>query len=242
MQYLFVVTYGRSGSTVLMNLLNAIEGYCIRGENSGILGSLAAGAHALRTAQEARNQPEDRPDQPWYGIDEVDTDAWEQTMAQEFARRILMPPKDATVIGCKEIRYTPMHMDDEGFDATMRFMATRFEGSRFLFNTRDALQVSRSGWWADPAKHKRKDVLRLIAQSDERFARWNQTLGDRAFLIDYAQYNGKPEGFRPMLDWLGADLSPQMVEEICAQRLLHVKDYEPEKTGIKNRLRGFLKS
>ena len=30
--YLFVVTYGRSGSTLLMGLLNSIPGYLIRGE------------------------------------------------------------------------------------------------------------------------------------------------------------------------------------------------------------------
>ena len=41
MQYLFVITYGRSGSTVLLNLLNAIEGYTIRGENCGIVSHLA---------------------------------------------------------------------------------------------------------------------------------------------------------------------------------------------------------
>ena len=31
--YLFVVTYGRSGSTLLMGLLNSIPGYLVRGEN-----------------------------------------------------------------------------------------------------------------------------------------------------------------------------------------------------------------
>ena len=31
--YLFVVTYGRSGSTLLMGLLNSVPGYLVRGEN-----------------------------------------------------------------------------------------------------------------------------------------------------------------------------------------------------------------
>src|SRR5215213_881342 len=31
--YVFVVTYGRSGSTLLMGLLNSIPGYLVRGEN-----------------------------------------------------------------------------------------------------------------------------------------------------------------------------------------------------------------
>jgi hypothetical protein len=32
MQYLFIVTHGRSGSTALMRVLNALPGYCIRGK------------------------------------------------------------------------------------------------------------------------------------------------------------------------------------------------------------------
>lgn len=35
--YLFVVTYGRSGSTLVQGLLNSIPGYLIRGENRGVL-------------------------------------------------------------------------------------------------------------------------------------------------------------------------------------------------------------
>ena len=31
--HVFVMTYGRSGSTLLMGLLNSIPGYLIRGEN-----------------------------------------------------------------------------------------------------------------------------------------------------------------------------------------------------------------
>ena len=33
LDFVFVVTYGRSGSTLLMGLLNSIPGFLIRGEN-----------------------------------------------------------------------------------------------------------------------------------------------------------------------------------------------------------------
>src|SRR5829696_1859856 len=35
--YVFVMTYGRSGSTLLMGLLNTIPGYLVRGENDDAL-------------------------------------------------------------------------------------------------------------------------------------------------------------------------------------------------------------
>ena len=37
-----IVTYGRSGSTLLMGLLNAIDGYRIRGENFNCFEELRA--------------------------------------------------------------------------------------------------------------------------------------------------------------------------------------------------------
>src|SRR5690349_1509587 len=37
LSYVFVMTYGRSGSTLLMGLLNTIPGYLVRGENDDAL-------------------------------------------------------------------------------------------------------------------------------------------------------------------------------------------------------------
>ena len=124
----------------------------------------------------------------------------------------------------------------------MDFMAENFADSRFLFNTRNAQEVSKSGWWADSKKHKQSDVLRLIAESNTRFETWAERLGERAFVIDYADFNGRPEGFTPLLEWLGADLAPEKVEEICGERLGHLKFKQPEEGRVKSLLRGLLKS
>lgn len=42
--YVFIITYGRSGSTLTQNLLNSLPGYCIRGENSNLLYFLSKAA------------------------------------------------------------------------------------------------------------------------------------------------------------------------------------------------------
>ena len=44
----FVITYGRSGSTLLQNMFNALPGYVLRGENNNILSSLVQSWEALR--------------------------------------------------------------------------------------------------------------------------------------------------------------------------------------------------
>lgn len=243
MEHLFVVTYGRSGSTVLINLLNAIAGYCIRGENGGVMAHMAKAAHTLQAMHTEKNHPGNiGPNRPWHGIDQVQPETFARSLAYEFTQSVLVPPEGTRVTGFKEIRHTPSHMSDDEFDILMRFMSENFVNARFLFSTRDAVEVSKSGWWPQSKKHKPSDVLRLIADSNTRFEKWAERLGDRAFVIDYADFNGRPEGFTPLLEWLGADLTAEKVEKICGERLGHLKFKQPEEGRVKSLLRGLLKN
>lgn len=242
MQHLFVVTYGRSGSTVLLNLLNAIDGYCIKGENGGVINSLAKTAQIIRYAQSQRPNKGLTVETPWYGISEIDADQFARNLAETFTKDILIPPSGTRVTGFKEIRYMPYHLDDKAFDQTMDFMASSFPDARILFNTRDGSEVCKSGMWTDKQRFNARDVKRWVVESDKRFHRWNEKLGDRAFLIDYAQFNRKPEGFYPLIEWLGEDLSPERVKEISTQRLKHVRNHGDKPSGMKAKLRGLLKA
>ncbi len=68
--YLFVVTYGRSGSTLVGGLLNAIPGYLIRGENDDALRHLWQYHRTLVAAKEKRTGTRSRT-HPFYGIGDV---------------------------------------------------------------------------------------------------------------------------------------------------------------------------
>lgn len=221
MQYLFVITYGRSGSTVLLNLLNAIDGYTIRGENSGVVNHLSRTVSLLAAVQKEPHAKAVNPSAPWYGILEPDVDTWGRRLAQAFEAEFLRPEPDTRVLGFKEIRYTIDEMSDTDYHDTIDFLARYFPGSRFIFNTRDWSEVAESGWWRYyPDVRRVRDIIR---SGDRRFRASVETLGDRAFLIDYADFKGKPEGFRPLIDWLGAALSDEALARITEQKLRHMK-------------------
>ena len=227
MQYVFVITYGRSGSTVLMKFLNSIDGYCIRGENNGILSHFAAGIQMLRQAQADQENSKQTPDAPWYGLHDTNTKSIAKGIADLFTREVLRPHDGARAIGFKEIRFTPEDISDEDYDAVIDFMAAEFPNSRFIFNTRNWRQVVRSGWW-----RLRPDLGRLracIEQSDARFKNSKELLGDRAFLIDFSEFKGKPEGFRTLLDWLGEEMSDEQLVALTEKKLTHVKGQYDER-------------
>ncbi|HEY9292796.1 MAG TPA: hypothetical protein VIP98_16060, partial [Microlunatus sp.] len=74
--YLFVVTYGRSGSTLLQGILNSIPGYLVRGENRSVLRHLYKYQQGLDRDRSLLY----RPEQPlptthaWFGMDLFSSD------------------------------------------------------------------------------------------------------------------------------------------------------------------------
>jgi len=234
MGYLFVVTYGRSGSTILLNLLNKIDGFCIRGENHGIVTALAKSSSELATARSDYGNESADPTSPWYGIGAVHAEHYGRALAREFCRHVLLPSPDTRVIGFKEVRYSPRDISEDEYDATVQFLAENFENSRFIFNTRDCEEVANSGWW----RHywSKRQVKNIIDQSNVRFQRSRQILGDRAFTIDYGEYKSDPEGFKGLLAWLGESLDQQLIEEVVSTKLSHaVRKFRHR--GLKSRLK-----
>lgn len=220
MRHIFVITYGRSGSTVLMNLLNRIPGYNIRGENNGIITHLALCVSRLRQAQERYRDVSHGPASPWYGICDPDVDECGSRLAEFFSQTFLSGDENVRATGFKEIRFTPHDISDEEYDSTISFLSEYFSNSLFIFNTRNWREVSESGWWRyNPSLN---NVRTTIEDSDKRFRKTKGLLGERAFLIDYSEFDGKPDGFRPLLDWLNETLSEEDLKYVCSKKLTHV--------------------
>lgn len=234
MKYLFVVTYGRSGSTVLLNLLNRIDGYCIRGENHGITNHLAQAWCVVAKARADYGNEASDPSTPWFGIDRVDAEAFGSFLADSFCNSVLQPDVGTRVVGFKEVRYSPHDVTDHEYDSMIAFLSENFEGSRFIFNTRDWNEVANSGWWKQFWSKRR--VRRIIEHSNLRFQRSINMLEERAFAIDYADYRKNPAGFDPLLRWLGEDVAQEVVEQVVFTKLNHaVKKFRPR--GLKSRLK-----
>ena len=69
--YTFVVTYGRSGSTLLMGVLNSIPGYCLRGENYGTFIHTYRAFGALRASKTKFGATALESTSPLYGADQI---------------------------------------------------------------------------------------------------------------------------------------------------------------------------
>lgn len=219
---IFIITYGRSGSTALQNALNASPRYCIRGENGGALNHLVK-AWSIVGVNSA-NMKSVQPTHPWYGIHLADADEFGRHLADAFVQSVLKPV-EGSIMGFKDIRYTTEHLNDDEFLAVLDFMR-RYMNGRFIFLTRDPEKVARSGWWA---KRPASEVEDLIERTNSRF-RDNAKSG--AFLIDHSEFDRNPKGLLPLFDWLEQPAPPSLAQ-VMRPRLRHLGN--PIRNWLANR-------
>ena len=208
--HLFIVTYGRSGSTLLQGVLNSIPGYLIRGENEGAVYHLYQ-FHAACTLKKRRLRsrfelPLDATN-PHFGLDEFPTKVSLRTLRRLVTSTVLRPEEDTRVIGFKEIRW---YQDD--LPAYVEFLRDLFPDARFVINTRDHEAVLKSGWWPD------KPLDGRLQRMETAILDLGQTLGDAAYRVHFDDYTADPTVLRGLFAWLGEEFDEPRVRAVLGVR------------------------
>ena len=144
-QRLFIVTYGRSGSTLLQGVLNSVPGYVIRGENHDLLGQMLAFYEEAPRFRDGlgvdRKGPGKTPADPFFGFERYRDDTYARGLARMLDTLLAGDGKRAGVrcLGFKEIRYTPENVAEK-----VDFLRLMYPGCGIVFNTRNPEAVSAS--------------------------------------------------------------------------------------------------
>jgi Sulfotransferase family len=207
--FVFVVTYGRSGSTLLMGLLNSIPGYLLRGENWDALHHLFRFHRTLDEGSRRWDPARLRQrTHPFFGAGDFPARRSLEDIRRLVLDTVLRPKEDTRVTGFKEIRW--YQEDVEDYVAWLREV---FPGARFVVNTRDHDEVRRSGWWA-----KRPENAEALAGIEARILALAEGLGAVAYRVHYNDYVADPTVLRGLFDWLGEPYDEASVREVLATR------------------------
>ena len=210
MEYVFVVTYGRSGSTLLQGILSATPGVVIRGENGGVIQHLFA-FHETVTRHRDRLAREDvlPPSHPWWGVDGYPDATALRDIRTLLLDTVLRPDADTKLVGFKEIDWP-----SERLDQLLAFIRAVFPGARFVLNTRDLERVAASKWWS-----RNPDAMAELTAMEERYVAALSALGDDAWRrVHYDDWVSDPTRLRGLFDWLGIDF-----DEVRAREVLEVR-------------------
>lgn len=215
-RYVFIVTYGRSGSTLLMSLLNTIPGYRIVGENYNTLHQLYQAVSSVKKGYRENAGPEHlQPQSAWYGMPRTRPSAFQQDLINSFVANILRPEPGDRVLGFKEIRYTERHVPELG--KYLEFLQDTFPGCKIVFNHRDAAAVSKSSWWTEVGK-----AVEKVKAVDDRL--WSIPADDSHFHFIYDQIDDDLTHIRALFEFLDEEL-----DEPAVRAVLDVRHSPPAK-------------
>lgn len=207
-EFVFVMTYGRSGSTLLQALLNTAPGVLIRGENRAMTYHLYQyHATAVREAQRVK-QVARRPFNPWFGMCDYPVELSLERIRELVIDTLLRPEPDTRLLGFKEVRWYYEDLADY-----VGFLRAAFPGCRFIVNTRRLEDVARSGWWRD-----RHDSLVELRETEERILAVAERLGESAYSVNYDDYSTAPERLRGLYEWLDLPFEPEQARQVISAR------------------------
>jgi len=208
---LLILTYGRSGSTLLQGILNSAEGVCIRGENDLALLGLYRSYQAIVASKDRFSANSENPTHPWYGAHLLEPHTYARALGESFRQHVLRPPPSTTMIGFKEIRYGFLTEND--FIGLVEFCRSAFSRPAFIVNTREMEAVIASN---EKAGHQvTPDQLR---HSDAILRNFAATGRDDVHHVHYDDYIKDAARLEAMINFLKLDLKVVQVEEVMKQQ------------------------
>ena len=214
-RFVFIVTYGRSGSTILQKIVGEEPGFYIAGENKDALFGLYESCRSVAYAKRYFGGSVTTSGDPWYGADRLNPLEYARKLSTLFIDEVIRPPAEARVVGFKEIRYIeyPKLLLDY-----LGFIKHAFEPAQFVFCTRDPEAVANSSWWRGRPKQSVIEMIGNFEALTDQFAAANP---EKCYKIRYEDFTTNLETLMPLLKFLGADLRREVVREILATRLKH---------------------
>ena len=217
-KFVFIVTYGRSGSTLLQSILASIEGAHITGENNDVLsGLMQAFESAVQTKRDYGTYPRTAPGDPWRGAHRINTTRFARKLADAFVDEVLRAPSTATLIGFKEIRY----FGRTDLEQYLDFLGCTFTPALFVFNRRRAEDVVRSadglGWWTDRVG----DIAQQLREFDNSVDGYALAHPNCCVTVSYEDYVADAEALRPVFERLDEPFDVQRIRSIMSVKLEH---------------------
>lgn len=193
-RYVFVVTYGRSGSTLVQGLLNTLPRTLVRGENDLYLLDLYRALARLRAFRELHGEHGSRNVvSAFYGLKAIRRSAFVQAMHDVVTTGVIgnLDGADFDVLGFKEVVWHRIEPEETAgfFDA----MDKAFPGVRYVLNTRDPERVLGSGFWRDADADEARALIGRVVEIQEHL---RATRPDRVLDVRYEELTGADHGAR----------------------------------------------
>jgi hypothetical protein len=218
-RFIFVMSYGRSGTTLLQGALNRSEFIHCAGENFGFVERLHRAEQAIQAAlAESQLQPHrDKPTEAFFGITSAPFERHAELYRELLVELVMSScpsDKKPSHIGFKEVRYPYFqHLEEH-----LWWLQKVFLNPTFVLVTRDLEEVLRSGFFGELSRDEREIRRRILVNFENVTREFLATVG-YGVELKYSQIAYDSEQSAKILRGVGIPATAQQFEE--AQKLKH---------------------
>ncbi|HEY2584645.1 MAG TPA: sulfotransferase [Tepidisphaeraceae bacterium] len=203
-RFVLVLSQGRTGSTLILRMLNATPGIHLSGENDRAFDHLKAFAGCFDRAQS--NFHTDFFRLAW----QVPCDqAAILAKLRAFALDLYNPRGRYKVVGFKEIRYGRPETDPD-LAEDLAFFRGLFPTLRVIFSVRQTEDCAKSLWWAADPKASASTLERIR----DSFQSYYDAHRDHCYWMPYEELKHGSAVLRGMFDFLGVPFTESAAREL----------------------------
>ena len=210
---LLIITYGRSGSTLLQGVLNTPDNVLIRGENWNFCFHLFKSYQAIA---KTKNHCGDSSRRAFYGNAHLDEKYFIEQMQKTVKEMLIGDEKGIGCYGFKEIRYSNSELENEASDY-LNFLESLFPNPCFIFNTRNQKDVvdswHRVGWESDKV-----EAAKEIEQLESNLFDLMNVRKDKSFHITYEDVIGKSHRLKELFDFVGMEFDAAKIDNALSRK------------------------
>ena len=199
---LYVLTYGRSGSTLLTGYLSMLPGIRLRGENYLFPLPLAEADDRLRQLSNLSYGGRDKTASPWYGSQLVSYARWRRDMRQAVLNQLYPRQPFPRTLGFKEIRWW-YRLPADRFDSILGWLVELFPPGGIVVLTRDLDKVMAGAWWKELTQEERDHQRVQLEAFEKRALAYVAQHPEHAHAVTYEEFTGDPTAARALTEFLG---------------------------------------
>jgi hypothetical protein len=219
---IYIVTYGRSGSTLLMKYICRLPGCDIQGENFLFLLPLMSAEERLRRAEAVRSRNTTSYDNPWYGSQNISSKRWRRDVLHLLFNQLYPSKPIPKTIGFKEIRWYRSIGPDK-FNQSLNWLGELRKPFGIIFLFRNLDNVMQSGWWVDLSPDRKLEERQKLEKFEELSVAYAERYNDSSLIISYEEFISDQAIAESICEFIGVKFSERIWRETLSQVLSHMK-------------------
>lgn len=214
---LYVVTYGRSGSTLVNGYLSNLPGMDLKGENYLFPLPLAEAEARLADAVALRYGGREKQASPWYGSHQFSLVQWKRDIRRALMNQLYPFSPIPKTMGFKEIRWW-YRLNEADFTEKLQWLISVRKPGAIVFLTRNLDNTMAGAWWAKQSDEERAKSRAGLEKFEELALAYAAAHPDHSVHISYEDFCASSEPAQRICSLLGVKFKEAVYKQTLGAR------------------------